>query len=142
MTDEAAIEALEQRFVAAFRLKDVAQIMTCFSPSIVVFDLSTPRQHAGHAAYAADWAGMFAHVAGDLAVELEDRTLTTNGSDLAFGHMIVHVSGRKLDGGTIEHRARVTHVYEKAGGSWRIVHEHISVPIDMATGQPDFQSRR
>jgi len=141
MTDHAAIEALERRFVAAFCMKDVVQIMTCFAPGIVVFDLTIPRQHVGHAAYAKDWEGMFARIDGPLDVELADLAITTNGSSLAFSHSIVHVAGRRRDGGTVGHHARVTHVYEKIDGAWVIVHEHVSVPIDMATGKPDFQSK-
>ena len=40
----------------------------------------------------------------------------------------------------MNHNARVTHVYERINGTWLIVHEHVSVPIDMLTGKPDFQS--
>lgn len=41
----------------------------------------------------------------------------------------------------MDHNARVTHVYERINGNWLIVHEHVSVPIDMSTGKPDFQSK-
>ena len=55
-TDAAALKALEQNFVEAFRAKDVRRIMSCFAPGqdLLVFDLSTPRQHASHDAYTRD----------------------------------------------------------------------------------------
>jgi len=45
------------------------------------------------------------------------------------------------DGTSLDITTRVTHDYEKIGGRWLIVHEHVSVPIDMSTGKPDFQSK-
>jgi ketosteroid isomerase-like protein len=37
--------------------------------------------------------------------------------------------------------ARVTDVYRKVAGHWRIVQEHVSVPVDLASGKPDFTSK-
>jgi ketosteroid isomerase-like protein len=143
MADDAAIKSLEQSFVAAFRAKDIPKIMSCFVPGdeLLVFDLTIPRQYAGHAAYTKDWERFLKMTDGPLNVELSDLDVTTNGSSLAFSHSSVHVSSKMKDGGAIEHNARVTHVYEKTNGKWLIVHEHVSVPIDMATGRPDFQSK-
>jgi len=36
---------------------------------------------------------------------------------------------------------RVTDVYRKIDGKWLIVHEHVSVPVDIKTGQGDLQSK-
>ena len=70
-TDAAAIRSLEQNFVEAFRAKDVRKIMSCFAPGndLLVFDLSTPRQHAGHDAYTKDWEGFAARSAGPLTMK-------------------------------------------------------------------------
>jgi len=47
--DEAKIETLENSFIAAFNAKDVDAIMKCYVPgaSLVVFDLTPPRQYLG-----------------------------------------------------------------------------------------------
>ena len=141
--DDAAIKSLEQGFIAAFSAKDVPRIMSFFSTGdrLLVFDLSTPRQYAGHDAYTKDWERFVKTTDGPLSVTISDLDVTTNGSNLAFSHSIVHVSGKRADGGVMDHNARITHVYEKTNGQWFIVHEHISVPIDMSTGKPDFQSK-
>jgi len=143
LADDTAIKSLEQGFVAAFRAKDVPKIMSYCAPGnkLFVFDLTIPRQHVGHDAFAKDWQGLFKMTDGPLSVDLSDLEVTTNGGTLAFSHSIVHVSGKRTDGRTIDHNARVTHVYEKMNGKWLIVHEHVSVPIDMSTGKPDFQSK-
>jgi ketosteroid isomerase-like protein len=36
---------------------------------------------------------------------------------------------------------RVTDVYRKQDGRWRIVQEHVSAPIDLATGKGDLTSK-
>ena len=30
---------------------------------------------------------------------------------------------------------RVTQIYRKSGGRWRVVHEHVSVPTNLETGK-------
>ena len=143
LADEAAIKSLEHGFIAAFRAKDVPTIMSFCAPGnqLFVFDLTVPRQHVGHDAFTRDWEGLFRMTQGPLGVDLSDLEVTTKGGNLAFSHSIVHVSGKKPDDGVIDHNARVTHVYEKMNGKWLIIHEHVSVPIDLSTGKPDFQSK-
>lgn len=141
--DDAALQSLEQQFVAAFRAKDAPKIMSFFAPGdkLLVFDLSIPRQYVGHDAYRKDWDAFLKTTDGPLSVDMSDLAITTNGSNLAFSHCIIHVSGKRADGRAMAHNARVTHVYQKLNGKWLIVHEHVSLPIDMATGKPDFQSK-
>jgi uncharacterized protein (TIGR02246 family) len=143
LADVAAIRSLEHNLIVAFKAKDIEKIMSSFVPGdkLFVFDLGTPRQYAGHEAFTKDWEHLLASTDGPLSVDISDLAVTTNGSSLAFSHSIVHVSGKKTDGSAMKHNARVTHVYEKINGKWLIVHEHVSVPIDMSTGKPDFQSK-
>src|SRR6202050_5220555 len=57
LSDKAQIEALENRFAAAFNAKDVDAIMKAYVPnqSLFVFDLVPPRQYVGADAYRKDW---------------------------------------------------------------------------------------
>jgi ketosteroid isomerase-like protein len=36
---------------------------------------------------------------------------------------------------------RVTDCLRKIGGKWKIAHQHISFPVDMASGKADMQSK-
>jgi ketosteroid isomerase-like protein len=36
---------------------------------------------------------------------------------------------------------RLTDVLRKVKGKWLIVHEHVSVPVDVATGKADLTSK-
>src|SRR5260370_15467737 len=53
----ADIQALEDRFVAAVKTKDVDAIMKVYVPdqSLFVFDVVPPRQYVAAAAYRKDW---------------------------------------------------------------------------------------
>jgi ketosteroid isomerase-like protein len=138
---DAAIEALERGFVAAFRAKDVRQIMSfcATDDKLFVFDLASARQHSGHDAFAESWRRLFAMIVGPLRVDMSELAITSkDSSDLAFSHSIVRVSGQRTDGTTFDHHARVTHGYQKLSGMWLIIHEHVSVPVDMSTGNADF----
>ena len=68
----ADIRALEERFVAAFKAKDLDAIMKAYAPgqTLVVFDVVPPRQYVGAAAYRKDWQTFFDSLEGPITVEL------------------------------------------------------------------------
>ena len=140
--DEAKIKALEDRFVAAFNAKDVDAIMKAYVPdeSLFVFDVTPPRQYVGAKAYRKDWEDLLAAFKGPVKFAMTDLQITTVGS-VGYGHSIQHVSSTDAKGQPIDITVRVTDVYRKIKGNWLIVQEHVSVPVDLATGKPDFSSK-
>jgi uncharacterized protein (TIGR02246 family) len=140
--DEAKIQALEDRFVAAFNAKDVDAIMKVYIPdeSLFVFDVVPPRQFVGATAYRKDWEGLFAAFKGPLKFEISDLKITAVGA-VAYSHSIQRVSGTDPKGQPVDFTVRVTDVYRKIKGNWLVVQEHVSVPVDLATGKPDMASK-
>jgi len=140
--DKGDIRALETRFVEALKAKDVNAIMSVYVPNetLVVFDVVPPRQYVGWKAYKKDWEDFLALFDGTIMVELTDLHVTTV-SSVGYGHSIQRVSGHMRDGKTLDLTVRVTDVYRKVKGKWLIVHEHVSVPVDLATGKPDLESK-
>ena len=139
--DEAAIRALESRFAAAFNAKDLDAIMKVYVPdeSLLVFDVVPPRQYAGAKAYRKDWQDLLGMFPGPLKFEVSDLHVFASGR-LGYGYSIQHLSGADAKGQTIDLTVRVTDVYRKIKGRWLVVHEHVSVPVDLATGKPDLAS--
>ena len=137
-----AIRALEQRYITAFSAKDVKTIMTCFIPdeSLLVFDLVPPREYRGAAAFTKDWQEFLAAFPGPIQVQMTDLSVTADGK-VGFGHRIDHLTLTDKGGKTTRMVVRVTHGYRKIDGKWLIVHEHASVPVDMASGKPVFESQ-
>ncbi len=140
--DEAAIRALEARFAAAFNAKDLDAIMKVYVPdeSLLVFDVVPPRQYAGPAAYRKDWQNLLGLFPGPLKFEVSDLHVFAAGT-LGYGYSIQHLSGADAKGQTIDLTVRVTDDYRKIKGHWLVVHEHVSVPVDLATGKPDLASK-
>lgn len=138
----ADIKALEERFVAAFTAKDVDAIMKVYAPgqALVVFDVVPPRQYDGAAAYRKDWQTFLGSFDGPIAVELTDLDIGAD-RNLAYSHSIQRVTGTDKQGKKLDLTVRVTDVYQKIGGQWRIVHEHVSVPVALDTGKPDLSSK-
>ncbi len=140
--DKADIAALEKRVAAGIEAKDADAVMANYIPgdSLVVFDLIPPRQYTGSDAYKKDWAGVFADCADSPKFEISDLDITADGK-LAFSHSIQQFSCTDAKGNKMQMTMRATDAYRKVKGKWVIVHEHLSAPIDLASGKADLTSR-
>ena len=107
---------------------------------LFVFDVLPPRQYVGADAFHKDWEGFFGRFDGPITFENSDMTVESDGK-MAFAHYMTHVAGKRKDGNPIDVNIRVTDVLRKAKGKWLIVHEHVSVPVDLATGKADLASK-
>lgn len=134
--DEAAIRSLENNFVAAFNSGDVDAIMKNYIPdsSLIVFDVVPRKQHRGADAYRKDWMEFFTHFSGRPMIEITNLGITADGS-VGFGHSFQHITGTDKAGMPVDRWVRVTDGYRKVHGKWLIALEHVSVPVDMATGK-------
>ena len=141
--DEAAIRALEVRFASAFNAGDVDAMMKNYIPdkTLVVFDVVPPRQHLGADAYRKAWIIFFTHFNGSPKIKITDLNITVAGN-IGFSHSIQNVTGTDIKGQPVDRTVRVTDGYRKIDGSWLIVLEHVSVPVDLVTGKPDFDSKQ
>jgi uncharacterized protein (TIGR02246 family) len=141
-SDEAEVKALEANITASAQAKDADAIMKNYVPdeTLIVFDLIPPRQYTGADAYKKDWQGFLDTFNGPPKVENSEMQVVSDGK-LAFAHYIQHFSGTGKDGKPIDLTLRVTDVLRKVKGKWLIVHEHVSVPVDIASGKPDLASK-
>jgi uncharacterized protein (TIGR02246 family) len=140
-SDKAQIEALEARFSAGFNAKDVGKIMSCYAhDGLFVFDVSPPRQHVGWDDYKKDFTDLIGATPGPISFKMSDLDVTVVGS-VAYGHSIQDMHWTAAGGQAAELVVRVTDVYRKAGGKWRIVQEHVSVPVDLDTDKGDLLSK-
>ncbi len=140
--DKAEIEALEKRVAAAVQAKDVNAVMANYLPgdSLIVFDVIPPRQYTGWDAYKKDWQGVLGGCADSPKMDISDLAITT-GRRIAFSHSIQHFVCTDAKGNKLDMTLRATDAYRKEKGKWLIVHEHISVPVDLATSKADLSSK-
>lgn len=134
--DESQIRALLEQWRVAYRMKDVAGVMSIYAPGerLVAYDIVPPLQYRGFAAYRKDYQDYFDQYSG--ALEVEDRAVhVAAAGDIAYAFGLERVAGTLKSGEKSEIWTRFTTVFRKIQGRWYAVHDHISVPTDFATGK-------
>jgi ketosteroid isomerase-like protein len=132
--NEAAISEAINNFVQAVRAKDMTGVMSAFSSEVVSFDLGPPLQHGGGQPFTERWKELFESYAGPIEYEVRELDITA-GDDVAFSHSLNRISGTRNDGRKSDRWLRWTACYRKANGKWLIVHEQVSVPVDVLNGK-------
>ncbi len=140
--EKAAIDALEKRYGDAFNAKNLNAVMACYAPgkALFVFDAVPPREYPSWDAYKKDWEGLLSTYPGPLSVTISEQSITVVGT-VAYGHNIQSGYFTRKDGTRLNWVIRVSDVYRKMKGQWLIVHEHVSVPVDLETGKADLLSK-
>jgi uncharacterized protein (TIGR02246 family) len=140
--EEQAIAALPHKLVAAMNARDIEGIMSVYVPdeTLFVFDTMPPRQFVGARAYRKAFEGLLAAYPGQTRYDVEELSVTADRT-VGFCHWICHMVGTAVDGSTAEMNFRLTSCARKIGDKWLIVHEHVSFPVDLATGRADVLAR-
>lgn len=117
------------------------QLMECYDKSneLVVYDLMTPREFDGRDAVRADFQNAFATF-NNAKVEFINLHVVSDGK-LGVAESVQHMTATDKAGKPIDTIFRVTDVWRKEKGGWKIIHSHISVPVDLASGKADMQSK-
>lgn len=135
--DEEAIRALIGAWSRALEARDLDGLTAAYAPEVVLFDVKPPYRIEGVASIRRVWEACLPYLPAELASVHHDLQVTVNG-DLAFAHGLHRIEpvGEPHPAGATW--IRVTACYRRIGGSWRVVHEHVSVPFDPETGQVSF----
>lgn len=132
--DEAGIRQRIDTLVQAIRAMDLEGVKPIYAPDIVSFDMVPPLQHVGAEAKWKNWVDVFTVYQHPLGYEIRDLTLTV-GDDVAFGHSLNRVSGTLKNGNRADYWVRWTACFRKIDGNWLIVHDQVSVPLDVESGR-------
>lgn len=132
----ARVRVAEANLIKALNDRNLEAIMACYSakPDLVVFDLIPPLQYAGPVAWRKNWKGFLGSITGTMKV-VQTNLVIEASRRIAFAHGFWHMTISDAKGHSAEMTLRVTDCFENQGGKWLIVHEHISLPTDLATGR-------
>jgi len=136
--DQQDITDLEHKLAAATSAQEAMQY---YDPGdeVSLFDMSgPPREYDGQKAIHADLEKGFAGLK-DLKVHFLELKVDTDGQ-FGYARSIQHFTAKTADGKPVDVTFRQTDVLRKVDGKWKIVHQHISVPIDMKTGKGEMSS--
>jgi len=134
MTNEAEIRQQIEKLVEAVRAADLERVMSFYARDVVTFDIVAPLRKIGADGKRENWKSVFATYQLPLGYEIRDVKIAVSG-DVAFAYSLNRVSGTLRNGSHIGQWLRWTACFRKIGVDWRIVHDHVSVPTDFATGR-------
>ena len=134
---EAEIRAIMAARVAAVQAKDAAALVAYHAAEVVSYDLLEPLQYRGREAVRTRGQQWFDGYDGPMAYEISNLEVVA-AFDVAFCYGLHHVRGTTRDGRRIDMFWRATQGLRRIDGEWRIVHEHGSLPFDMASSKVSF----
>jgi ketosteroid isomerase-like protein len=130
---ESDVRAMLDRQVEAMRRKDIDRLMAVYARDVVYFDVVAPLRFDGADALRARFTRWFDGYRGEIAMEMRDLHIVTRG-ELAVAFWLSRSSGTLTDGRQVGAWVRATSCCLQSAGAWAIVHEHISLPVDLQTG--------
>jgi ketosteroid isomerase-like protein len=127
--DEGQIRELIEGWTFALRAKDLDGVMSVYAPDALAFDLAPPLQHDTEAVRRGlqTWFSTFT---GPIGYDVRDLDVTVGG-DVAFSRSLNHLTGKRTNGDDTDVWVRATIAFCKVGGTWKVTHEHVSVPFYM-----------
>jgi ketosteroid isomerase-like protein len=128
--DEKAIKDVEHKMIATTNTDDLMKYYD--QNDVNVYDLAGPLQYQGNAAVRGDFDNVFASFAGAKGNFVE-LVVVTDGK-MGMARSIQHFAWTDKAGKPQEVTVRVTDVFHKVDGQWKVIHTHISAPMDPKTG--------
>ncbi len=129
--DVARITASE---TALDKSADVARALEFYAPDAVAVTIWAPGWQAGSDQLRPALASRFRGVK-TVEPHIDEINVATDGT-LACAASVVRFDIERQDGRHQALAVRELDAWRKSGGRWRIIQQHLSVPVDMASGRP------
>lgn len=133
-TPESEVRDLLGTWSEAIRAKDLERLMALYAPDIVYFDVVPPLRYAGTDALRRDFARWLGGWQSPIGVEVRDLNILAS-DDVAVAFMLHRTSGTLRDGREVDYWVRATVCCRRSEHGWSIAHEHVSLPVDVASGR-------
>lgn len=132
------VAAALDAYRAAVANRDVSGFVAIYADDVHVFDAWNQWQYSGIEAWRAMAAGWFGSLDENETVEVTFTDLRTFvGSTVAVGHGDATFAALTPTGERVRSTTnRFSVGLEQQNGTWKIVHEHSSLPIDLVTNTP------
>ncbi|HSI83915.1 MAG TPA: nuclear transport factor 2 family protein [Candidatus Methylacidiphilales bacterium] len=121
----------------AFCSKDLDSLMSHYADDVVEYDVKPPLQNKGSSAVRQIFADCFPCFPENFSLEIRDQYIHA-GDDVAAIHRFTRVVCDDKNHPAAQNWLRVTAVYRKLAGQWKIVHDHVSFTFDFSKGQIAF----
>lgn len=131
---EREIRALFATWLRASSARDIAGAMAPVDPDIHSYEHNTPLQYHGIDAVRAVCQQGFDLIAGDFEWDVPDLQVIAR-DDIAVAWGLNRMRFQPPGQPEIENWSRGTRVFQKKDGEWKLIHQHLSFPVDAETGQ-------
>lgn len=135
------VAAARAGWLEAFASQDLEQMMSFYIEDIYSYDLMAAPTEVGLAMafdgeqiWRKNWISFFGMFDKDLVVTIEDLTVYQQG-DLATVYGLTRLEGTIVGWPYVDMWVRETNLLRRVDDRWLVVHDHVSVPFDFATGQ-------
>lgn len=128
--EERQVRELIDRWADALRARDIEKLMSHYAAELRVFDLAPPLESRGIESSRQNWARWLPGFEGPLHYKIQELEVEA-GPDIAYSHSLNWLGGKRKTGEAMDLWIRVTVAYRRIGETWKIVHEHVSVPFYM-----------
>ncbi len=133
-TDQSDVRGIVATLAQAVREKDIERLLSLCADDVVVFDLLPPAQHRGADEVRKAWTTPLESLTGLAEYDVHQLEVVVSG-DLAMCRSLNRFGGVPTEGKKFVRWQRMTLALQRIDSRWRIVHQHVSVPFDIKTGQ-------
>jgi len=130
---EQAIRRLHDEWFDASAAKDLDRSMAPIAASVVSYEHSSPLQFDDIALIREECRRGFELAGADFRWTVPEMNVVVDG-DLAVTWGLNRMSDQRPDGTEDVTWSRGTRVFQRSGGRWLMIHQHVSFPIDPTTG--------
>ncbi len=124
-------DALIKRYYTAWSTlnPDNAAPLYANDAGLVFYDIAPLKYSGGWREYSDNFKKNMAPSFSSLTITPNNDLKVTRRGNLAITTLTFHLSAKQKDGTPVEFDGRHTIVWEKRGGRWLIIHEHVSKPL-------------
>lgn len=129
-TDDATFRKLIEGYCAAWSSgnPDNAAKFYAKDDGLIFYDLA-PFSYKSWKEYSEGMKDLFASNVESLSLTPEKDLKVTRHGNIAWTTISMHAQAKLKNGSSIDTEARYTGIWERRGGTWVLVHEHLSAPI-------------
>jgi ketosteroid isomerase-like protein len=122
------VRKILEEWAETTRTGQLDRVLANHAEDVLIFDVLPPLQYESAKSYRDSWGEWQPETVTEGRFELQDLVVTATG-DLAFAHGLIQCGGTAPSGKTFSDTVRATFCLQKQNSHWRIVHQHISKPL-------------
>jgi ketosteroid isomerase-like protein len=127
--DRAAIESIEHMIQVETNMD---KLMPNYAPNAFVIDIFSPGIYKGADQVRAGFGPQLAKI-GSIKHDIRELSIVSDGK-MACAAMQIHFDTVMTDGKPLKMTVRELDAFKKIDGRWRIIQQHVALPVDAKTG--------